>query len=460
MRPDFSIRARLLVLLLAAIAALWSITAVWSYSDALHEMDEVFDAQLAESARLLLVQAGHELGEEGVGEETISLEDVLHHPYEQKLYCQVWSADGRLLYRSSSRTPATPLSRVSAGFSDSRIDHELWRVFAVWGADRRLQIQIGQMYEVRQELAGAVARHIVYPMLFALPLFGLLVWFAVGLGIAPLRWVAREVSRRAPEHLAPLEVARTPREVQPIVHALNALLERLGRALALERQFTADAAHELRTPLAGLRTQAQVAARARDDGERQRALGQVLEGVDRMTHLVQQLLTLARLEPDAPLEHEGEVGLRAVAGGVLAELAPAAVEHGIDLSLAEGPPVAVSGRAELLRVLIRNLVDNAIRYTPAGGTVQVEIAAEGPRARITVLDSGPGIPEAERARVFDRFYRVLGSGGSGSGLGLAIVRRIADLHGAEVRLEAGEAGHGLRVVVELPRWLERTVLVH
>ena len=339
-------------------------------------------------------------------------------------------------------------------------------------AQRQVQVQLGQGYEVRQELAAAVASHVVAPMVFALPLLALLIWFGVGLGTAPLRRLAGEVSQRQPEHLAPLAFQEAPSEIQPVVQALNGLLVRLEQALSLERQFTADAAHELRTPLAGLRTQAQVAARARDEAERHRALSQVLEGVDRMTHLVQQLLTLARLEPDArrldaqQLDGQGLAGqgpggastdLQLLAESVLGELAPQAIEKGIELELLEGPPRAVSGRPELLRVLIRNLADNAVRYTPAEGRVQLSLSREPASdgrsegvVTLRVLDSGPGIPVEERERVFDRFYRGLGTGQSGSGLGLAIVKRIADLHHADVRLEEGLEGRGVGVVVRFP----------
>lgn len=469
-----SIRTRLLALLMGTVVLLWSVTAVTSYLDARHEMDELFDAQLAQSARLLLAQAtlewpheGRDESEEQRGdrdsESVLEPPGVDHaHPYEQKLAFQIFTAEGQQVYRSSSHLPLVPLSEVSEGFSDSQIDGRSWRVFALWDKKRARQLQIGQMYEVREELAGAVAAHVVYPMLFALPLLGVLVWFGVGLGLAPLRWVAREVSHRAPEHLDPLDSHRTPPEIQPLVLALNALMERLGRALSLERQFTADAAHELRTPLAGLRTQAQVAERSHDELQRKQALSQVITGVDRMSHLVGQLLILARIEPETFIDRKTPVELRGLAEGVLSEQVSWAMEQGIELSLSEGGPITLPGHPELLRVMLRNLVDNAIRYTPRGGTVQVSLEDTGVagaagllaesqssarRVTIRVCDSGPGIPEDERARVFDRFYRGVGSGQSGSGLGLAIVKRIAELHGATVRLDAGESGRGLCVQV-------------
>lgn len=466
-----SLRTRLLALLMGTVIVLGSITAVTSYLDARHEMDELFDAQLAQSARLLLARStpeweGEALEEADAPGEHSRSEQILDspqgphaHPYEQKLAVQIFGADGRLVYRSSSQLPLAPLLEVSEGFSDGQIDGHTWRVFALWDEARTRQIQVGQMYEVREELAGAIAARVVYPMLVALPLLGLLVWFGVGLGLAPLRWVIREVSQRAPEHLDPIESHRTPPEIQPLVSALNALMERLGRALSLERQFTADAAHELRTPLAGLRTQAQVAERSRDEMERKQALSQVVSGVDRMSHLVQQLLTLARLEPETPLARETSVELRSLAEGVLSEQSAWALEQGIELSLNEGGPIYLPGSAELLRVMLRNLVDNAIRYTPRGGVVQVGLEDSGavdttgeplsPPHQVTlrVCDSGPGIPLEERARVFDRFYRGVGTGQIGSGLGLAIVKRIAELHGAMVRLEEGKEGHGLCVQV-------------
>lgn len=465
MRPRPSLRIRLLVTLSSTVLLLAGLTSFWSYRDAVHELDELFDAELAQSARLILAQSTTEPPTDAAPLPLPALPSQNspsaphahgprhHHPYEQKLLIQLWSASRQLLYRSDPSVPETPLTGPDQithdGFSVGVLEGHRYRIFSLWDEAHTRQVQLGQRLEVRQELAGKIARNLLKPVLWSLPFFAIMIWFGVGIGLRRLHWLTQEVQTRAPEHLEPLPLEPVPSEVLPLVGALNELLTRLKRALTLERQFTADAAHELRTPLAGIRTQAQVAARARDEAERQQALTQVVEGVDRMSHLVQQLLTLARLEPNAPLEGVQPVDVRALLTSVLGELVPSALEQGISLELEDGPALTVSGRPGLLRVLLRNLVDNAVRYTPPGGSVVVEALADAPgHVSIRVRDSGPGIPPSERSRVFDRFYRVLGSEASGSGLGLAIVKRIAELHGADITLEDGLGGHGLGVRVQ------------
>lgn len=445
-RP-FSLRRRLLLLLLSAVALLWLVTAVTSFFDTRHEINELLDAQLAQSAQVLLAQTAHDL-EEVVDEEKDRHEKKdrrEHHKYEQRVAFQIWDADGQLVLRSAN-APLTPLAQEPSGYSDSRLGGQKWRVFARWDAKQEYQIQVGERYDERDELAIKIARRMLYPLLFALPALALLIWLITGRGLAPLQRVSREVAQRAPQRLDPLAVAGTPEEILPLVQSLNTLFRRLEQAFESERRFTADAAHELRTPLAALKTQAQVALRAGDAGQRSQALQQVIQGVDRATHLVQQLLTLARLDPQTGAMAGAKIDLQALAASVLAEIAPAAVAKDIELTLAEGSG-SVLGDATALGILIRNLADNAVRYTPPAGRVTVSVAQSGGEVMLEVTDTGPGIPPEERARVLERFYRVLGSGEIGSGLGLSIVKRIAELHGARVSLGEGENGMGLRVRV-------------
>jgi two-component system sensor histidine kinase QseC len=286
-----SLRARLLLLLLSATLLLWAVTALLSYREAHHEIDEIFDAQLARSAHILLAQVGHEADETEIeyGED--------FHKYERKIVFQVWDADGRLILRSAN-APQKALVDEDEGFEDTRIDGRTWRVFSHWDGEHRLLVQVGERHDVRDELTESVVAHLFYPFAFAAPLLALLIWLGVGRGLAPLRGIAAEVADRAPQHLTPLEAGGAPDEIRPLVESLNGLLGRLDTALENERRFTADAAHELRTPLAALKTQAQVAQRSIAEEERRHALQQVVEGVDRATHLVEQLLTLARLDPE------------------------------------------------------------------------------------------------------------------------------------------------------------------
>lgn len=317
-----------------------------------------------------------------------------------------------------------------------------------WDEKHSLLVQVGERQDVRDELIEDVVSRLLYPLLYAFPVLATLVWLSVGKGLAPLQGITAEVASRAPHQLSPLEGKGAPDEIRPLVDALNGLLARLDTALENERRFTADAAHELRTPLAALKTQAQVAQRATDIDESRHALRQVVEGVDRATHLVEQLLTLARLEPGAVPPRMESLALRALAVECAVALAPQAMDKSIEISVEEGVATIV-GNAAMLGILLRNLVDNAIRYTPRGGWVSIKVLREKTRAVLEVCDSGAGIPPKERDQVIRRFYRVLGSGEDGSGLGLSIVQRIAEFHGATVELGESTAG-GLSVRISFP----------
>jgi len=303
----------------------------------------------------------------------------------------------------------------------------------------------------RDEIVEALGKSLVWPLLAALPALGLAIWLGVGSGLRPLGELRRELARRGPGDLARLDAARTPVEIEPLVAELNRLFGRIDEALERERRLTADAAHELRTPLAVLSTQAQVARRAASEAARNEALDAIVVGSERAARLIEQMLTLARLESG---QGEGAVqraDLRALARAALADAAPFALGKNLDIALEEGAAVEVAGYPGLLQVLLRNLVDNAVRYTPRGGKVRVAVGGDGRTARLEVSDNGPGVPPQELARLGERFHRLAAPGETGSGLGLSIVLRIAELHRGGVRFAAGHGGAGLAVSVELPR---------
>ena len=299
------------------------------------------------------------------------------------------------------------------------------------------------------ELTGEIVEGMLFPLLFGLPVIGLWIWFATRRGMAPLDDIAAQVAARDPERLHPVIPDQAPEEVRPLLDALNSLLGRVERTLANERRFTADAAHELRTPLAALAVQSQVAYRAANPDERQRAIEQLRRGTVRAARLVEQLLTLARLDPADGIANPLPVALDELAQEVCADHGGLALEKHIALEL-EASPVRLSGNGDMLRILLRNLVDNALRYTPDGGQVCVRVSEGADGSELSVLDSGPGIPVAERERAFDRFHRLAGQEIEGSGLGLSIVARIAELHGAGVTLDDVPDGPGLRVTVRFP----------
>lgn len=303
---------------------------------------------------------------------------------------------------------------------------------------------------VRHEIAEHFLKALLTPLLFGLPVLGGWIWFATWRGLKPLDEVAAELGRRAPDRLDPVALAAAPREVRPLLDALNALFARVDQAMEKERGFTADAAHELRTPLAAIATQAQVAARARDAAERDHALAQLTASARRASHLVEQLLTLARLDPAAGLQ-KNELQFDALAAEVCAEHGAVALEKQIALELTAPAPVSLLANDAMLRILLRNLVDNAVRYTPAGGQVSLSVTTAGPRVLLAVSDSGPGIPPERRVEALQRLHRLAGQDIEGSGLGLSIVARIAELHGATLELVDGIGQPGLTVRVAFPR---------
>jgi two-component system, OmpR family, sensor kinase len=284
-----------------------------------------------------------------------------------------------------------------------------------------------------------------------LPLLGVAIWVIVGRGLMPLQRVTRALDTRHPEALDPLSDRRLPEEVRPVVRALNALLSRLSTALDTQKAFVADAAHELRTPLAAVQIQAQLVARAQDDATRTEALADLHEGIARATRLAEQLLALARSEPDGKVA-QAQIDLCALLESCVRAYVLVAQDRGVDLGIDSSEPATVSGDADSLRVMFNNLIDNATKYTPKGGRVDVVLKVQNGHPAVEIADTGPGIPQEERERVFDRFYRV-GEGAdraradvAGTGLGLAIVKRIADQHGAVVSLGESQAG-GLKVIV-------------
>jgi two-component system OmpR family sensor kinase len=429
-----SMRRRLLFWLLSSVLAGGLAAAAVVFFQARSEANDLFDYQLRQLALTLRDRtfSARELAEALTGEEA------------SDFVIQVWGRDGTRLYVSHPqlRVPGA----IQLGFSDIGTPEGRWRVFAI--QQRGLTIQVAQPQAVREGLALAAAWRTLMPFLFALPLMGLLIWRLVGREVKFLESTAKAVAQRSPESLEPIGGERVPEEIQPLVGALNGLLGRLGAALAHQRQFTADAAHELRTPLTALRLQLQLAERAGDDAERQKAHGMLREGIARAVHLVEQLLTLARQDPEAPMATPADVDLAELARTIAGAEESAVVEKGLTLEARIEGPVVVRGDRAALRALMENLVDNAIRYAPSGAIV-VRAYREGNDAIFEVEDSGPGIPAAERARVFDRFYRGEAAAAGGTGLGLAIVRRIAERHGGSVELLDPPSGRGLLVRVRL-----------
>jgi two-component system sensor histidine kinase QseC len=443
-----SLQGRLLALVLAVVAGVWVVAAVTVYVDVGHELDELLDAHLAQAAALLVVQAAGEIEHD----DDRTLDAPTLHRYAPRVAFQVFH-EGQLALRSAN-APTSPLVArergLRSGFATVRLGGEAWRVFATHGAERDVQVYVAERVHSRDAIFRAVLRDTLWPMAVALPLLALAAWWAIRLGLAPLRRLRQGIVERAPASLQPLQVDGAPSEIAPLVDALNALFARLGELLESERRFTADAAHELRTPIAAIRTQAQVALTEADDDARRHALQATLEGCDRATRLVEQLLTLSRLEAGAAPALQ-RVDLAAVARQVVADLAPKAVARRQQLELDATAGCDVPGDTTLLAVLLRNLVDNALRYGPEGARVRVAVRPVGARVEVDVDDSGPGLPPDALARLGQRFFRVGGNAASGSGLGWSIVRRIAAVHRIDVEATRSDALGGLRVHLAAPR---------
>ena len=432
-----SLRARLLAWLLAGVVCVGAVGGWIVYRNALAEADAFFDYHLRQTALILRDQPVQYLLAPQFAPANASYDFVV----------QVWSLDGVRVYLSR---PHTVLPQITTlGFSTVATSEGRWRVFGVQAATS--VIQVAQPMGVREQRAAQLALQTLKPFALLLPVLALVIWFAVGQALEPLQRLTALVKARRVDALDPLPDPGLPDEVQPLVAALNDLLVRLRAALARERAFMADAAHELRTPLTALHLQMGMLARASSESERTAAMSTLSAGVQRAIRLVEQLLALARQEPRAETQR-ASVRLDDLAREIVAELVPLADARHVDLGVAAAQPAAVEGDADALRTLLRNLVDNAVRYTSAGGRVDVTVAAPevSSGTRLTVSDDGPGIPPEERARVFDRFYRRAGTEPPGSGLGLAIVKAIAESHGATLSLADGPGGRGLAVIVSFP----------
>ena len=434
-----SLKRRLLGFVLASILLAALGLGVATYRGALREADALFDLHLQQMAHSLRgsvplgTPTDGEYGEEGF--------DV---------FVQIWGPDGTQVFRSA-RSALPP--RAVLGFSDAVVAGSRYRVYSL---QTPLQtVQIAQDMDAREARARALALRATLPMALMAPLLMLAVGWIITRSLAPVERMRRQVAGRADDDLSPLPEHDLPDEVRPLVREINLLFERVGSAFAAQKNFVADAAHELRSPLTALRLQAEALRRAGDEAGRQAAALRLSQGIERAIRLVGQMLVLARQEGDGARDEEADgraaaVDLEALVRDAIVAALPQAGARAIDLGLAHAGPATVRGNAAALHVLLGNLLDNAIKYTPEGGRIDVGLQPVEGAPAVTVEDSGPGIAEAERERVFDRFYRVADTPGAapgGSGLGLAIVRAIAARHGATVTLDRSPQLGGLRVRV-------------
>lgn len=435
-----SLHWRLTLSLLLVTGLVWVLVLGMTWLKTEHELKELLDAHLAQTAAVLAVQTSDE------HDDDFTTAEVLHK-YQPRVAFQIWH-DNELIARSSE-APLVPLAPLGqSGISDQRQAQTDWRVFATPGRESDVWVVVAELQSARNDILKAGLHSAIVPMLLALPVLAVLIWGAIFQSLAPLRQLSQRVAQRHADAREPLS-EQVSAEVQPLVQALNQLFEQIALHMESERRFTADAAHELRTPMAAIRMQAQVALGTHQDSERQGALQAVLQGCDRATRLVAQLLQLARLDADDTAQGGAVCDAVAETRATLADLGPQALAKQQTLSLDAPQALPLPMPPGLVGVLVGNLVDNAQRYSPAGARIHVAWAAS-PRPRLVVQDSGPGLSEADLARLGDRFFRVPGNGADGSGLGWSIVRRLAQRYGLQIQLERSAELGGLRVVLTWP----------
>ncbi|WP_310615390.1 ATP-binding protein [Limnohabitans sp.] len=446
MSQKFSLQQRLLTRTLGAVLVVWMGTAAFVGYEAQHEVDELLDAHLAQSAALLVVQQNAT-----PDDDEPLLDAPTIHKYAHRVAYQVFDEDRLVMH--SPNVAHTPMAQHMQGFETLTLaDGHAWRIFAAPGRGRDVQIYVAERVDSRDEIWRAVLRGFLPPLFIALPLLLVGLWWNVRTGLQPLQRLRQVLLKRDTQTLDPVSLPETPQEVQPLLDALNDLLQRLALRMETERRFTADAAHELRTPIAAIRAQAQVAlSEATNDQLRQQALQDTLVGCDRASRVVEQLLTLARVEGPQHVASE-PFRLDQLVQQILADLTPYALRRGQTLELLAPEPLQVNGQSTLWHILLRNLIDNALRYSPDGATVRIQAQRLDDRqVEVTVQDSGPGLTNDDLARLGERFFRVLGTSATGSGLGWSIVRHIAALQHIDVLVGQSANLGGLQVTLRHPR---------
>ncbi len=442
-----------------------------SYATIQHETQELFDAQLARSARLILslVQADRSRIELSSIQRFLDQNQLISndyselsefndddeelpngHIYETKLGFQIWDDAGNLILKSTN-LPVTDISAEQNGFSDNYLSNYDWRVFSLTSIDGKYRCVTAERIDVRNELIEEVSEGLLELFLVLVPVLSLTMWFAISQGLAPLQRLTTQIRSRSADKLDSITNTDTPAEIQTITDALNQLLSRLKGALAREKRITSDAAHELRTPLSAVKLHAELARKADNASDRITAIDQVMRGIDRTTHLVNQLLALARLEPEEFSQKLKQIDVGKILVEETALQAPIAEDKHLDLSITDNDHVKARVDETSLRLLIRNLLSNAISYTPSGGIICLGLLNDEKQFCLIIEDNGPGIPEEERGRVLERFYRLQNHQETGCGIGLSIVTQVVELHQAALSMETPEKGSGLKVVVVFPK---------
>lgn len=445
MKLAMSIRSFLLITLILLTTTFAFLSAIGDYYLNQHDVQKNLDTVLEQMALSFHAVMSHTTETEAV--------QSIHEKFfrSTKYNFQVWT-DKNTMVLYSPKTEAIDFNVAVPGLSDENIGGEYWRIYKIVDPTNHWSYIVSERYYTRNKLLRHIAKNNFYILIPTIPLSGIFIWFIVTWGFKSVTRISEEVSNRAHTYLKPVDINLVPLEIKPLILELNDLFIRLHEAFEREKRFAGDAAHELRTPLAALKTQAQVILKTTEEKERHALLENLILAVDRITHIVQQLLILSRLVPEAASIYDViTVDLSKIAAEIIAQLVPMALEKNIDISLDAPENIKLKGNLTGLSILIRNLVDNAIRYTPNHGQVTVVITQTKQHIILKIIDTGPGVPEELRARVFERFYRMMGNSASGSGLGLAIVQQIAELHRAEIKVATPANNKGLQIEIWFPK---------
>ncbi len=444
-----SIRARLFGILLLATGALWLSAILWIQSSTRAEVERVLDARLSEAGRMVSsLITDHRVDVAQAAQLAQPQIVTAQADYVHQLSCQIWALDGTLVGQSGS-APQQPLTQAEAGFSQSMVDGVEWRVYSVVNQDLGVRVMIGDSMQVRDRLVNDVTAGLLVPAALILPLLAGLIWISVGRGLVPLDRMARSLAIRQATDLSPLHDAPVPREIRPMTAALNGLFRRVSTARDHERSFIAYAAHELKTPLAGLKTQAQIAAMAPDDETRRAALARLERGVARTDRMVRQLLDMAVVEQEGSNDGQPVMSFASIISEVAEDLNALAAKHSVRLvQFVPSDAPMLAQHCFLISAALRNLVENAVQASPAGEEVQIDLRRDPAEGWLcAVLDRGAGIKPNERDKVTERFYRGSGNTITGSGLGLSIVTVAMARVGGVLRLSPRDGGGEVAMLV-------------
>ncbi|MET0001782.1 MAG: ATP-binding protein, partial [Candidatus Thiodiazotropha lotti] len=436
-----SIRLRLLVMISLSILLLWGTTFGFTWWRTSRDINLVYDAELKLVAELLAVATEHELEELDLEDYQINLSES---GYDFPLLLQVWSDDNKLVIQGPGTPGYVLTSSVDDGYSDSEFDGEGWRVYTLNITEYNYRVHVARGHAASEALVSSFVQDVVKPLLIVLPLSGML-WFIIQQGFRPLRSVSRLIGERDYDYLNPVTTEHIPEEVADLVDELNALLARLKVSIERNNRFTADVAHELRTPIAGMLVQMQSSVTGRTDEEREKGLAQINKGLNHLNHVVKQLLILASIEPEKIRKQFEVFDLISVAEEVLSDISPMALSKQVEMELIANDQIKLNGNREMLAIMLSNLVTNAMKFTPSGNKISVSIKNHYKGVELAVEDSGPGIPDDKKKWVFERLNRLPGETESGSGLGLSIVKEICELHQGIITLQDRKDEHGLIV---------------